>query len=225
MINKSKKILKDLINSISPSGYEGPAAKIWKKEANLFSDKVWTDTHGSSHAIVNKSKKITVMLAGHCDEIGFQVSYVDENGFIWIQPIGGWDAQIAQGQRVQILTKKGIVKGVIGKLAIHLQTPEQRKKVSEIKDLWIDIGSKDKKQTESLVEIGDPLVIDYGFDDLNNDGVVDTNDNVLSVSLYSLNYTVKTNRVTKNDISKWIDKKRRRNKKINNLSKFKNKTK
>ena len=62
MINKSKKILKDLINSISPSGYEGPAAKIWKKEANLFSDKVWTDTHGSSHAIVNKSKKITVML-------------------------------------------------------------------------------------------------------------------------------------------------------------------
>jgi len=172
MINKSKKILKDLINSISPSGYEGPAAKIWKKEANLFSDKVWTDTHGSSHAIVNKSKKITVMLAGHCDEIGFQVSYVDENGFIWIQPIGGWDAQIAQGQRVQILTKKGIVKGVIGKLAIHLQTPEQRKKVSEIKDLWIDIGSNDKKQTESLVEIGDPIVIDYGFDDLNNDIVV-----------------------------------------------------
>ena len=120
---------------------------------------------------VNKSKKITVMLAGHCDEIGFQVSYVDENGFIWIQPIGGWDAQIAQGQRVQILTKKGIVKGVIGKLAIHLQTPEQRKKVSEIKDLWIDIGSKDKKQTESLVEIGDPLVIDYGFDDLNNENL------------------------------------------------------
>ena len=172
MISKSKKILKDLINSISPSGYEGPAAKIWKKEAVKFADSVWTDSHGSSHAIVNSSKKITVMLAGHCDEIGFQVSYVDDNGFIWIQPIGGWDAQIAQGQRVQILTKKGIVKGVVGKLAIHLQTPEQRKKVSEIKDLWVDIGSKNKKQTESLVDIGDPLVINYGFDDLNNDIVV-----------------------------------------------------
>lgn len=172
MINKSKKILKDLINSISPSGYEGPAAQIWKKEAQKFADKVWTDSHGSSHAIINSKEKLSVMLAGHCDEIGFQVSYIDEQGFIWIQPLGGWDAQIAQGQRVQILTKNGIVKGVIGKLAIHLQTPEQRKKVSEIKDLWIDIGSKDKKQSEALIDIGDPLVIDYGFDNLKNDIVV-----------------------------------------------------
>ena len=172
MINKSKKILKDLINSISPSGYEGPAAQIWKKEAQKFADKVWTDSHGSSHAVINSKEKLSVMLAGHCDEIGFQVSYIDEQGFIWIQPLGGWDAQIAQGQRVQILTKNGIVKGVIGKLAIHLQTPEQRKKVSEIKDLWIDIGSKDKKQSEALIEIGDPLVIDYGFDNLKNDIVV-----------------------------------------------------
>ena len=68
------------------------------------------------------------MLAGHCDEIGLRVSYIDDQGFIWVQPIGGWDPQIAQGQRVQILTKKGIIKGVIGKLAIHLQTPEQKKK-------------------------------------------------------------------------------------------------
>ena len=169
MINK---ILKDLINSISPSGYEGPAAQIWKKEAQKFADKVWTDSHGSSHAVINSKEKLSVMLAGHCDEIGFQVSYIDEQGFIWIQPLGGWDAQIAQGQRVQILTKNGIVKGVIGKLAIHLQTPEQRKKVSEIKDLWIDIGSKDKKQSEALIDIGDPLVIDYGFDNLKNDIVV-----------------------------------------------------
>ncbi len=172
MINKSKNILKDLINSISPSGYEGPAAQIWKKEAQKFADKVWTDSHGSSHAVINNKEKLSVMLAGHCDEIGFQVSYIDEQGFIWIQPLGGWDAQIAQGQRVQILTKNGIVKGVIGKLAIHLQTPEQRKKVSEIKDLWVDIGSNDKKQTEALIDIGDPLVIDYGFDDLQNSIVV-----------------------------------------------------
>ncbi len=172
MINKSKNILRDLINSISPSGYEGPAAKIWKKEANKFADKVWTDSHGSSHAVINSKSKTCVMLAGHCDEIGFQVSYIDDQGFIWIQALGGWDAQIAQGQRVQILTKKGIVKGVIGKLAIHLQTPEQRKKVSEVKDLWVDIGSKNKKQTESVIDIGDPLVIDYGFDELKNDIVV-----------------------------------------------------
>ena len=67
-------------------------------------------------------------VCGHCDEIGFQVSYIDDQGFLWIQPIGGWDAQIATGQRVQILTKKGVVRGVIGKLAIHLQTPNSVRK-------------------------------------------------------------------------------------------------
>lgn len=168
----SKKFLSNLINSISPSGYEGPAAKIWKKEANSFADKVWTDTHGSSHAIVNMGGGPRVMLAGHCDEIGFQVSYIDKSGFIWIQPIGGWDAQIATGQRIQVLTKKGIVKGVIGKMAIHLQTPEQRKKASEIKDLWLDIGAKSEKDASKIVEIGDPAVIEYGFGELQNDIVV-----------------------------------------------------
>ena len=53
-----------------------------------------------------------VMFAGHCDEIGFQVSYIDDQGFLWIQPIGGWDAQIATGQRVQILTKKRVVEAL-----------------------------------------------------------------------------------------------------------------
>ncbi len=172
MNKKSKSFLTDLINSVSPSGYEGPAAKIWKLYASKFADKVWTDTHGSSHAIINTGGSPRIMFAGHCDEIGLQVSYIDDSGFIWVQPLGGWDAQIAQGQRVQILTSKGIIKGVIGKLAIHLQTPEQRKKVSEIKDLWIDIGAKDKKDAESKVSIGDPLVIDYHFEDLQNNIII-----------------------------------------------------
>ena len=86
-----------------------------------------------------------------------------------------------------------------------------------------DNYSKYRKQfIEVLSSSANPVIT---FDDLNNDGVVNANDNILSVSLYSLNYTVKTNRVTKNDISKWIDKKRRRNKKTNNLSKFKKRTK
>ena len=86
-----------------------------------------------------------------------------------------------------------------------------------------DNYSKYRKQfIEVLSSNANPVI---SFDDLNDDGVIDSNDEVLSVSLYSLNYTVKTNRVTKNDISKWIDKKRRKSKKKNNLSKFKKRTK
>jgi tetrahedral aminopeptidase len=168
MNKKTKQFLADLINSISPSGYEGAAAQIWKREAERFADKVWTDTHGNSHAVVNPGGSPVVMFAGHYDEIGFQISYIDDKGFLWIQPLGGWDPQIAQGQRVQILTKGGVIRGVLGKVAIHLQEPEARKKVTEIKNLWVDIGAKDKKDAESMVEIGDPMVIAYGFEELAN---------------------------------------------------------
>ncbi len=172
MTKQTKQFLADLINSISPSGYEGPVAKVWKAEADTFAAKVWTDTHGNSHAIVNPGGSPCVMFAGHYDEIGFQISYIDDKGYLWIQALGGWDPQIAQGQRVQIMTKKGVVRGVIGKVAIHMQTPEQRKKVSEIKDLWVDIGAKDTKDAEKMVEVGDPLVIASGFDELKNGIVV-----------------------------------------------------
>lgn len=166
MTKQTKQFLADLINSISPSGYEAPVAKVWKAEAERFADKVWTDTHGNSHAVVNPGGSPRVMFAGHCDEIGFQIAYIDDKGYLWIQALGGWDPQIAQGQRVQVMTRKGIVRGVVGKVAIHMQTPEQRKKVSEIKDLWIDIGAKDKKDAEKMVEVGDPLVIASGFEEM-----------------------------------------------------------
>ncbi len=126
-------------------------AKVWKAEAEKSASKVWTDTHGNSHAIVNPGGSPCFMFAGHYDEIGFQISYIDENGYLWIQTLGGWDSQIAQGQRVQIITKKGIVRGAMGKVAIHLQSPEGRKKVSPIKDLWVDIGAKDRKDAEKMV--------------------------------------------------------------------------
>ena len=168
MDDKTKDFLADLINSISPSGYEAPVAKVWKAEAETFSAKVWTDTHGNSHAVVNPGGSPRVMLAGHYDEIGFQISYIDDKGFVWVQALGGWDPQIAQGQRVQIMTKNGIVPGVIGKMAIHMQTPEQREKVTKIKDIWVDIGAKDKEDAEKMVEIGDPLVVAYGFQEIAN---------------------------------------------------------
>ena len=169
MNKKSKQFLMDMISAISPSGYENCAAAVWKQYAAAYADSVQTDVHGNSHAVFNTGAKVKVMLAGHYDEIGFLISHIDDKGFLWIAPIGGWDPQIAQGQRVHIIGNGGkTVSGVIGKIAIHLQDPEQRKKVSEIKDLWVDIGAKDKKDAEKQVSIGDPLVIQYGFEELLN---------------------------------------------------------
>lgn len=169
MNSSSKKFLAEMINAISPSGYEHCAAAVWKAVANQFADRVETDVHGNSHAVINPGGAVKVMLAGHYDEIGFLVSHIDDKGFLWIAPVGGWDPQIAQGQRVHIIGHGGKkISGVIGKIAIHLQETEQRKKVSEIKDLWVDIGAKDKKDAEKRVAIGDPMVIQYGFEELGN---------------------------------------------------------
>lgn len=169
MNKASKKFLQDMTNAISPSGYEHCAAAVWKAYAKPFADRVETDVHGNSHAVINTGGKVRVMLAGHYDEIGFLISHIDDKGFLWIAPIGGWDPQVAQGQRVYIIGSGGkTISGVVGKMAIHLQEAEQRKKVSEIKDLWVDIGVKDKKEAEQLVSIGDALVIQYGFEELQN---------------------------------------------------------
>ncbi len=173
MNKTSKQFLTNMINAISPSGYENCAAAVWKAYAKTFADRVETDVHGNSHAVVQKGGKVKVMLAGHYDEIGFLISHIDDKGFLWISPVGGWDSQIAQGQRVHIIGNDGKkISGVIGKIAIHLQEAEQRKKVSEIKDLWVDIGVKTKAEAEKLVSIGDPLVIQYGFEELENNRAV-----------------------------------------------------
>ena len=165
MRKAAKKFLSELVNSIGPSGYEGDVADVWRAEARTFADTVETDVHGNSRAVINPGGGIRVMLAGHYDEIGFLVTHIDDQGFLRISPVGGWDAQIAQGQRVKIRGRKETVYGVIGKAPIHLQKSEERKKVPDIRDLWIDIGSTSKAGARRRVEVGDPVVVDRGLDE------------------------------------------------------------
>lgn len=169
MNSNSKAFLKQLLGTISPSGYEGEAAAVWQAEAETFADEVKRDAHGNTAAVINPGGKVRVMFAGHYDEIGFLVTHIDDRGFLWVAPIGGWDPQISQGQRVWIRTQKGRIMGVIGKKPIHLLDGEARKKVVQIKDQWVDIGVKDKKEAEKLVSIGDPLVLAYDYQELQGD--------------------------------------------------------
>lgn len=162
----SKTFLKALVHSVSPSGYEGEAAAVWEKEAGRFADDVRRDSHGNTDAIVNRGGSPRILLAGHYDEIGFLITHIDDQGFLWIGPIGGWDPQIAQGQRVVVQGRKGHVPGVIGKCPIHLQKPEARKKVMEIAEMWVDIGVSTRKEAERLVSVGDPLVLANQYQDV-----------------------------------------------------------
>jgi endoglucanase len=103
------------------------------------------------------------MFAGHCDQIGLLVQHIDSDGFLYAQTIGGWDPQVLIGQKMLIWTATGPVNGIIARKAIHLLTEEERKQVVKLKDMWIDIGAKDKEDAAKLVRIGDPITMDLGF--------------------------------------------------------------
>jgi endoglucanase len=111
------------------------------------------------------------MLAGHCDEIGFMVRYIDENGFLYFGSIGGVDNHLVPGQRVWIHTAGGPVLGVMGRKPIHLIEAKDRDAVAKQKSLFIDIGCNDRKSAEALVAIGDPLTFAVGLERLQGDRV------------------------------------------------------
>ena len=160
--------LTELMAAPSPSGFEQPAQKVIRARMEKFADEVRTDVHGNVIGIKNPDAEFRVMLAGHADEIGLMVTYVDENGFCYFQPVGGIDPTTLIAKRVQIHGPKGPVEGVIGKKPIHLLSPEERKKSARIEDMWIDIGAKNRKDAQGVVEVGSVVTIDVPFQQLRN---------------------------------------------------------
>ena len=167
MREASYEFLKSLLSTPGPSGYERAAAEIWRAEAGEFAE-VRGDRMGNSFATLNGGGAPRVMLSGHIDEIGLMVTHVEEGGLLRFQGVGGWDPQVLVGQRVLVQTINGVVPGVIGKKAIHVMEADERKKVSEIKSLWIDIGAKDGDEAKGRVRVGDVAVVDQDVLELPN---------------------------------------------------------
>lgn len=168
MEKTSLDFLKNLLHAPSPSGYERPVQDVVRRYASGFADDIRTDWHGNVIVSVNPGGSPRIMLAGHCDQIGLLVKHIDDKGFLWVHAIGGWDPQVLIGQDVQVWTLNGPVAGVIARKPIHLQSPDDRKAVPEIKNLWVDIAVKDGDEARSLVAIGDPITVQLGYRELRN---------------------------------------------------------
>ncbi len=171
MNRDSLTFLKELLATSTPSGLESQGQTLWKRRTAPFADSVRVDVHGNVIAALNVSAPTRVMLAGHCDEIGLMVTYIDENGFVYFGAIGGVDAAVLPGMRVRFLgTSK--VPGVIGRKPIHLLEKEERDKAVEIKHLWIDIGAKNRKEAQKHVRVGDAACVVADYQLLLNNRVV-----------------------------------------------------
>jgi len=152
-------VLRDLLTAAGPSGSEAAPAKVFREAAAGFAE-VTSDSVGNSVARVKGTAGgLTLGIFGHIDEIGLMVSHVDDDGYLWFVPVGGWDPMILVGQRVEVMTRTGTLPGLIGKKPIHLLNPDDRKKVPELKELHIDIGALNGDEARGLVSVGDVAVI------------------------------------------------------------------
>ena len=171
MEERSHAFLKRLLETPSPSGYERPIQDVVREWASHYADEVRTDRHGNVIASLfpqERSSPVKIMLAGHCDQIGLMVQYIDAEGFLYVQPIGGWDVQILLGQYLTVWTKSGPIQGVISRKAPHLLTTEERNKVPQFTDIWVDVGAKNREEAELYIRLGDPLTISLGYRPLRN---------------------------------------------------------
>jgi putative aminopeptidase FrvX len=152
-------LLRELTEAHGISGYETPVRAIVRKYFQSFGE-ISQDHMGS--VIVRKegaSAAPRVMVAAHMDEIGFMVKHITPEGFLKFIPLGGWFDQVLLGQRVIVKTRKGDVVGVIGVKPPHLMPKDDRGKIVQRKDMYIDIGASSAEEvSETGVRVGDAVV-------------------------------------------------------------------
>lgn len=164
MRKESLAFLKKLLATPSPSGYEQPVQQVFREYVEPYCQ-LSSDVMGNCYGFIQGKGKNrpVVMLVGHCDEIGLQVKYIDDKGFIYFDAIGGVDAHLTPGKVVHIHTRTRVMPGVIGKKPIHLMDAKDRETVVKITSQYIDIGAKDKKEAGKLVRIGDCITFSSEF--------------------------------------------------------------
>jgi len=169
MRKESLEFLKELLTTPSPSGGESPGQKVWCDYAKKYADEVTTDAYGNAIAVLNPGGNPKIMLDGHADEIGLMVKHIDDKGVIYFQRNGGVDAALVRGKRVNIHTKKGIVRGAIGAATTHLlEAPsEKSNKPPKMHESYIDIGAKDRKDAEKKVAVGNAITFVDDFEIIN----------------------------------------------------------
>lgn len=161
---KAPEFLVDLLDARSPTGHECEAQTVIDRHVEPKVDHYRKDTMGNRFATVNPEGDPSIMFAGHIDELGLIITYIDDRGFVYFETLGGHDKSMISGRRVSILTQNGVIKGVTGKRAIHLMDADDRKKVPKTHEIWIDLGVKNKEEAEALVRIGDTAVYDQSFE-------------------------------------------------------------
>ncbi len=170
IINKaSEKFLYNYLNASSPTGFEWEGQKIWLDYVSKFADEVHLDTYGTAHAVINPGQEFKVVIEAHADEIAWFVNYISDDGYINVIKNGGSDHIIAPSMKVKIHTEKGAIDGVFGWPAIHVRRGKDANLTPTIKNIFIDVGAKDKDEVLSMgIHVGCVVTFDTELNKLND---------------------------------------------------------
>jgi len=167
---KSEDFLKKYLSNPSPTGFESEGQKLWLDYIKPFVDECHIDNYGTAYGIINPGKEYKVVIEGHADEISWFVNHISEKGYINVIRNGGTDHLIAPGKRVNIHTKKGVVRGVFGWPAIHTRKGKDATTLVPKQDnIFIDLGARDKAEVlEMGVHVGCVVTYDDPMEILND---------------------------------------------------------
>lgn len=172
MNQSNRDFLYDLLCTASPTGREQP---IQHKIFDRFQDiahSIEPDVHGNLVLALNPQARRKILLAGHCDQIGFLVKYISPEGYIYLDSLGGTDSGVILGEHLVIHAKSGPIKGVVGRKPVHLQQGPEVQQIPVKNKIWLDIGATDEKQVRDYIEIGDYVTFPLSVTELCNDLIV-----------------------------------------------------
>ncbi|GGK66544.1 M42 family metallopeptidase [Rufibacter glacialis] len=163
MREESFEFLQTYLNNAAPTGFESSGQKLWLDYVKPYVDEYFVDTYGSVVGVINPEAEYKVVIEAHADEIAWFVNYITPEGFIYVRRNGGSDAVIAPSKRVNIHTRKGMVKAVFGYPAIHVRKPDQDK-APTVETIFLDCGAANKQEVEDMgIHVGCVVTFDDEF--------------------------------------------------------------
>ncbi|UYZ65119.1 M42 family metallopeptidase [Hymenobacter weizhouensis] len=167
MRQESFDFLQKYLNNPSPTGFEKEGQQLWLEYLKPYVDEYLVDTYGTVVGVINPQAQYKVVIEAHADEISYFVNYITKEGYLYLRKNGGSDPLVAPSKRVNIHTKKGIVKAVFGWPAIHVRKVEQDK-APTIETVFLDCGASSREEVEEMgVHVGSVVTFEDEFTVLN----------------------------------------------------------
>src|SRR4051812_34216573 len=151
----SREFIFELLRTPSPTGSEQRVQRLIRDRFKDIAHSIDPDVHGNLILTLNPQAKRKIMIAGHCDQIGYLVKYISPSGYIYLDQLGGTEYGVTLGEHLVIHTSRGDVEGIVGRKPLNLQEGSEIQQIPAASKIWVDIGATNENEARQRVDIGD----------------------------------------------------------------------